>query len=275
MPGEGTPRSLSPLFQDTSPDPAIGVGLPNGGLVAPRRHETPAYWLSDGPVSPDLWASLRRVHEKSGLWPVLIRPSRPGDYTPWTTGEVCPEPVAEIGRRDVGAILRDLWTDRAAGIAGDSEFRELAPYGRDWPGLAVAVGGAGLLRQDAGEAADKFVLENDDGTSRIMLIPAIRSADVVTAMGWRGPAGLTRTSVASLSAVVRSWEERFGVRLVQVGFDSMFLTVANPPVTQEHAERVAAEHFAFCPDNIIQGPGTIGRYAAKIRRLPCWGFFWG
>lgn len=28
--------------------------------------------------------------------------------------------------------------------------------------------------------------DNDDGTSRIMLVPAARSADVLTAVGWHG-----------------------------------------------------------------------------------------
>jgi hypothetical protein len=37
---------------------------------------------------------------------------------------------------------------------------------------------------------------------------------------------------------------------------------------------VAAEHLAFCPDNIVAGPGTIAAYAAEIRDEHSWGFWW-
>ena len=52
--------------------------------------------------------------------------------------------------------------------------------------------------------------------------------------------------------------------------------VAAPPVSLGHAERVAAEHFAFCPDNIVQGTsGTIRAYAAKyVLGKADWWFWW-
>jgi hypothetical protein len=78
-----------------------------------------------------------------------------------------------------------------------------------------------------------------------------------------------------LSSVLRSWEERFGARLTEVGFDQLHLTVAAPPVSPAHAERVAAEHFAFCPDNIVQGTGTIRAYADKyVLGKADWWFWW-
>lgn len=58
---------------------------------------------------------------------------------------------------------------------------------------------------------------------------------------------------AECSAVVRDWEHRFGARVVAVGFSTLHLSVASPPVEEHEALLVAAEHFAFCPDNIWQG----------------------
>jgi hypothetical protein len=54
------------------------------------------------------------------------------------------------------------------------------------------------------------------------------------------------------------------------------LTVAAPWVIPGHAEQVAAEHFAFCPDNIVQGAaGTIGAYAARyVLGEADWWFWW-
>jgi hypothetical protein len=48
------------------------------------------------------------------------------------------------------------------------------------------------------------------------------------------------------------------------------------PLTTEHAEHVAAEQFAFCPDNIVQGHApTIREYAARmVQGKTIWSFWW-
>ena len=55
--------------------------------------------------------------------------------------------------------------------------------------------------------------------------------------------------------------------------------MAAPPVTSEHALQVAAEHYAFCPDNIGQrsadfSQNTLAAYAEQIRGKNSWGFWW-
>jgi hypothetical protein len=47
------------------------------------------------------------------------------------------------------------------------------------------------------------------------------------------------------AAVLRSWEDRFGARLLQVGFDEIWLLAERPPRTLQTAEHVAAEHYAL------------------------------
>jgi hypothetical protein len=78
--------------------------------------------------------------------------------------------------------------------------------------------------------------------------------------------------VAPLLAMLRSWEDRFGARLVRLGFDTLDVSVAAPPTTEEHALHVAAEHWVFCPDNVDQGPGSLQEYAASIRGRNTWSF---
>ncbi|WP_254715620.1 DUF4253 domain-containing protein [Actinomadura sp. NAK00032] len=91
-------------------------------------------------------------------------------------------------------------------------------------------------------------------------------------MGWQGP--VNHHPPSPLSAMLRSWEDRFGVRVVRVGFDTLDVSVAAPPVTEEHALHVAAEHFAFCPDNVQQGPETLREYAKAIQGGNSWSFWW-
>jgi hypothetical protein len=79
-----------------------------------------------------------------------------------------------------------------------------------------------------------------------------------------------------MCSVLRSWEDRFGIRVVALTFDQLVLSVAAPPTTQAEAEAVAAEHFAFCPDNIAQGHHeTLQEYAAhEIVGRRIWSFWW-
>ncbi|MFD0855438.1 DUF4253 domain-containing protein, partial [Actinomadura adrarensis] len=105
------------------------------------------------------------------------------------------------------------------------------------------------------------------------LVPAARGADTLTVAGWDGPCNHTNYT-QEISAVVRSWEDRFGARVVAVGFDVLMLSVAAPPETYKHALHVAAEHLAFCPDNIRQGVGTLEEYAKGLVGADNWSFWW-
>ncbi|MFD9729931.1 DUF4253 domain-containing protein [Streptomyces sp. NPDC059072] len=77
-------------------------------------------------------------------------------------------------------------------------------------------------------------------------------------------------------AVVRNWEDRFGASVVAVGFSTLHLAIAAPPTDRHEALLVAAEHFAFCPDNIWQGsrPCTLAAYAERLIDAPVWEFWW-
>jgi hypothetical protein len=294
MHGSGLPPGFELLFNDEEEAArhALDVDLPPGRLVEPQDEEDawdgPAYWLSDDPAGPDLWVRLRQAHARSGLWPVFAEPLRFRRDRPWAAGEVSPQSVTEIGRVNASGVLAGLWEAWTRGehhlwmeshdplklasgftVPHTGGLAELEPFGQTWPGLAPAGGG-----QDPDEFADQQVRDNDDGSSQIMLVPADCSADVLTAVGWHGALNYTQPP-SLLSSVLRSWEERFGARLTDVGFDTIHLTVAAPPASPGHAERVAAEHFAFCPDNIVQGAGTIRAYAANyVLGKPDWWFWW-
>jgi hypothetical protein len=269
---QGLPRNLDELFPGASGDRDLDVDLPPGRLVVPQEGRVPAYWLSDEPAEADVWVSLRQAHARSGLWPLLASPLSSYEQEPWEAGDVSPQPVGGVDQVNAAEGLEALWSEWVEdGDAAEAEdFLELEPFARQWPGLAPAARPAG----DADAFADRYVSENDDGTSRIMLVPAARGADVLTAVGWHGPVNYTE-DMELLSAVLRSWEDRFGARLVEIGFDTLHLSVASPPAAKDAAELLAAEHFAFCPDNIVQGTsGTIGAYAAEIQAGHGWTFWW-
>jgi hypothetical protein len=55
-----------------------------------------------------------------------------------------------------------------------------------------------------------------------------------------------------VSAVLRSWEDRFGTYLVGLGFATMTLLVTRPPTEDVDSVSVAAEVAALCPDALWQ-----------------------
>ncbi|SCL41064.1 protein of unknown function [Micromonospora pallida] len=243
--------------------------LPPGRLVTPEDGGPPPYWLSDAPVEPALWARLRSQHPESGLWPLVLSGLSLEENRPWVDGEVRPARMSSPDRHDPAELLAGWW-DRGQSDDDDPEAAEAtAPFGVDWPGPAESGEPAG----PAEEFADEYVDFLADGKARLGLVPAARGADALVVTGWTGPTNFTNDS-GKIAAVVRSWEERFGARVVGLGFDTLHLSVAAPPTSPEHALWVAAEHFACCPDNIWQGSGTLTAYAEQILGVHSWSFWW-
>ena len=142
----------------------------------------------------------------------------------------------------------------------------LSPFSRSFPGLAPA---------EETTIADDVL---DEGlrvlpASRLGLVTAARPADAIAVLGWQGALNYDQAP-DELSAVLRSWEQRFGAILVAVGFDTLHLLVERPPQSPESAIRVAAEHFAFCTDNVDQGAGSIRALAQELEGAPIWSFWW-
>jgi len=44
--------------------------------------------------------------------------------------------------------------------------------------------------------------------------------------------------------------------------------------SMQAALAVAAEHFAFCSDNVYQGTGSIREYAEELPGATRWSFWW-
>jgi hypothetical protein len=263
------PADLRELFADGGTGRTFTVPLPPGSVVWPdpgyRQHQAPrrpAFWVSDEPVPPGLWTDLRAQHHRSGLWPVLLDDST----QPWSAGQVAPEPVTEIGHYDPAAFMTEVWDDRAA---VDDDLGDLAPYDQHFPGPAPA----GDLTADPDLVADEYARVLGERGMPMGLAAAARGADCLVVMGWQGAIN-HNTWTAPLAAILRGWEDRFGVRVVGMGFNTLDMSVAAPPVTIRHALNVAAEHWAFCPDSITQGPGNLMDYAAQIRGTTTWSFWW-
>ncbi|WP_309115420.1 DUF4253 domain-containing protein [Saccharothrix sp.] len=264
------PPDLRALFADPVRR-SLSVPLPPGRPVAPQDDAgRPAFWLSDGPAPEGLWSRLREEHPRSGLWPLLLDALDDHDpeYRPWGTGEVAPAEMTSPGAHDPAALLAAWWAEHTDISTSEPDT---APFGRTWPGLAPQP----PTGADPDRIADGLArqLLTDHPSMRLGLVAADRGADALAAAGWFGPANYTEDT-AEISAVLRSWEDRFGARVVGVGFSTLLLSVAAPPTTHDQALAVAAEHFAFCPDNVWQGVTPLSAYAERLVGDHSWAFWW-
>ncbi|MEU7529959.1 DUF4253 domain-containing protein [Saccharothrix sp. NPDC042600] len=217
--------------------------------------ETP--WVGDDPAGQ--WARLRADHPRSGRWPVLLTTD---EHRPWSTTAPASTPAPD----DAATLLARWWTR----YADDPAIT--APFGPDWPGPAPTPEAAG----DPDTAADGVAADllHHYPSLRLGLVPAERSADVPVVAGWTGAAHHTRDT-AEVSTVLRDWEDRFGARVVALGPGDLVLGVAAPPTTRAEALAVAAEHFAFCPDNVWQGDARLSSYADRlVADGHRWSFWW-
>ncbi len=265
------PPVLGQLFADGGDGRTLSSVLPAGDVVWPDPgyakfaiDHRPAFWLSDLPVSGELWAGLRAEHGRSGLWPVLLEDS----VQPWSAGQIAPDAVAEIDNYHAAAFMAEVWSDWIE-KADTDQLELLAPFGPQCPGPAAS----GQLAADPGVVADWYAGLVAERRTPLGLVAAERGADALAVMGWQGALNHNEWMVP-LAAVVRSWEDRFGARVVGIGFNTLDLSVAAPPVTPEHALHVAAEHWTFCPDSVVYSAGTLVDYAEEIRGRNAWSFWW-
>ncbi len=287
------PNPLPRLAADPSGH-ALGLGLPAGRLIDATSdgpwHE-PLLWHAEDRAAPGGWAALSGART-SGLLPVLLdvgdTQNGPAEW------ELSPDMMSYPGDHDAEEVLAELWEAYAGAEAGADEdhpgedevvevFGEqpgpdgtIAPYGPLRPGPADATAPDADPDARAAEVADSLTASGSWlKDPRLALVFARRSADIPAVIGWTGPVN-HENDVARLCAVLRSWEDRFGIRVVALTFDQLVVSVAAPPTTMAEAEAVAAEHYAFCPDNIDQGSRTTLREYAEREVLneKVWAFWW-
>lgn len=249
-----------------------GHPLPKGRRVVPDPEgkgplpgAAPVLWVAEKPskdLAPDL-AALVAAFPETGLWPLALDGLDGQADRPWLVGELDPSMASSPEGHDAGVVLKGWW---AAGFPMEDEEGEEAysPFGAAFPGLALGAAGADESEVD-------FADVEIDG--RLGLVSVTRPADVPAALGWLGPINAF-DDMGPLSAVLRSWEDRFGAFVIGMGFDTLMLYVAHPPKTAREALAIAAEHAAVCSDNIQQGAGSIEAYAEELLENPVWSFWW-
>lgn len=269
-------------------DGPVGLGsvqLPHGRQLSDGHTDPPLplLWATNEPVpdAPRVWQVLTGMHPDTGLVPILLGFMGGGhEGRPWDEGELdlrCD--LAAVDQLDAASVLAQAWAGQAPTpeeYEREPEFFAdwFPPVGSEFPGLAPGQDQA-LTEAELDRVLSWF------GPARIGLVPAARPADVLALVGYNGTANGYGTPEL-LSAVLRSWEDRFGAVLVEVGFDHIRVLARRPPrtllwalTTLSHAQAVAAELLLMCDefwpiDKPHTAFGDIEPVAEHILRFPIW-----
>jgi Domain of unknown function (DUF4253) len=202
------------------------------------------------------YAALLADATTTGSCPVWVSETGVGMLEPAPDPQVV---VAKVARREPAAFFADHWPRNCPTCGCRDSFETFT-------GLAAATA--------PGE--DPFTVAatpRPRGPAHLAIVPVARPADAVAVLGWRGSCN-RHDDVVGISAVLRSWEERFGAVLVEIDFMTLWLSVAAPPLTAQECRAVAAEHFAFCPDVDSEDPRPLRLYAATLAGRRWWRFWW-
>jgi Domain of unknown function (DUF4253) len=225
--------------------------------LPPLRPLGPARISCDPLDAHPAYATLLAAAAATGCCPVWV--SERG-VTMLEPAEDAQAVLVDVGGRDPATFLADHWPRNCPTCGCRDSYETFA-------GLADATA----------PGYDPFAVaatsQHAGRQSHLAIVPSSRPADAVALLGWRGTCN-RHDDVAGLSAVLRSWEERFGAVLVKIDFMTLWLSVAAPPLTAPECRAVAAEHFAFCPDVDSEDPRPLRHYAATLAGRSWWRFWW-
>lgn len=231
----------------------LGVPLPGLDLLVHTGTGVPVWAFLVGVGQGfEHWLRLRRLHERTGLYPFLIGPEDEVDDLTYMAQNDCDPSAVERGRRlDVGRRLAEL------------RARRDAPH----PRTVFATPDADVHPRPE----PHFIA--DDKQTLVALIPARAGFEVPGLMSWQGAVNWELDG-ADHVAVVRRWHDFYGAELVTLAFDTLELLVPRPPVDPMEAATVAVDQYAYCPDVVDQGVGSVPALAAGQVRSPSWYFWW-
>ena len=227
------------------------VDIPELKPVLARRPEALLGFAIAAEKAIAMWERLRAVTPKSGYYPIVVADAG-------LLEEVAEEaaPAAEL--LTLASRVDPVKWLRTKASQGER------PEAGEWP--------------EEPPSSNAFVATLDAATGKprtdvkIVLLP--------TPNPWEAAAHLGFSAVnydiepQHHVAVHQKWFKEWGAEPVTATGDVMEFRVTRPPTNRAKAKALAAEQYAYCPDIVDQGVGTLENLGAAIMGAPVWFFWW-
>ncbi len=187
-----------------------------------------------------VWAELQGVAGTTGAWPVLTGPTPvPGSWQ------------LAAGRSADDMVVPDAEPLLTAALA-------VAPAAE--PGFKSRL-----------EPTSEAVVEADVSAGYLAVVAGTDGWQLPVAVGFDGVGGW---SAVEHAAVLRYWSRRYQADLVALTESGIGLRINRPPRTHEAALAAAEEIYAYCPDVVTRGVGSMWALATTIAVSPAWSLRW-
>lgn len=259
---ENIPQEILTIIQEYSidtPELHVLAGLP----------EQVAYSLIPGRNAERCWQALRTQVTTTGYWPVLL--GNDTDFKRVT------EHLSTFARSlSVATLLAE-----SASIDGEEWLQTT---------LQMQDSEDGPWDTTEGDNAIRGPWPTDTPPLTTISVPYhwqthepypyVAIGLVPTTSSWQLPAYLrfgdynSCPRPAEHCSVLKRWEEQFGAEVVSMTHDTIEMRVAHPPTSRDEAITLAYQQFAYCPDIVDQGVGTLDALAATLLEGNVWFFWW-
>lgn len=236
----GPPRAKAP--GDLSKLSALG--LTGGELLLPEEQDpddpegSPVAWVTTGEDLRPVYQRLMAAFPRTGLWPIAAR-----------------------GHALLDRIGTNARLAHRCESAGDA-LAVLKRYGGD--NISALAPGV--------EQIPAMDLRLWQPMRSLMVVPVARPADVPAQLRWLGACNRFMTG-DEISAVLRSWEDRYGAILVEIGGTTIGLIAAAVPEDPDDFEALLVEHYIFDYDVVDQIIMSEARHRELIKAGE-WNFWW-
>lgn len=247
------PHELSTVLRgmDADPDSLIRVWGKTG----------PAVWglIVPGERAVECWKQLRAAVDRTGHWPFII-----GD--PELYGFDRPDESRQIldAARKVDLVAFEK--HQAARYDLKEEESKAASDASPWPATPQVIDSMFLMTITYDH---KLKTLRPIEKCLIGLAPTVDSTELPAYLldaGFDPPP-------SDQIAMLRRWNERYGIEVVELGHCRMTLHVRNPPQTEIDSAKLAGEQFLFCNDSVYH-TGTLRDLAIRVWKSPMWDFQW-
>ncbi|MFI0448674.1 DUF4253 domain-containing protein [Actinomadura sp. 6N118] len=195
---------------------AHGIDVPD--LEPLAGAVTMAVFASEGNEALAWWHRLRAAHDRTGLWPVLT------DAVP-------------SSRSDPAARLAQAADLNGAEVL-NGEMSELEGMLHQWPDEPYRIDGFGL----------PYLADGGPAPVLVALVEAEHGWQVPTLLDYGDRNDCPPPAVHG--AVLRHWNQGYGVELVCLERSALELLVTRPPRTEMEALTFAWEYVTYCADGM-------------------------
>lgn len=195
----------------------------------------------------------------------------PDDYIAFVRAEEAraTESLARMPRdqRTYDVISREVDGSTNVSQIDPLDYVEQPPEIGEWPDTPFESGQLQAVLDIVGGGAARL---RDRVT--ILRLPVVDGSEVPALLNWGGWNACPPPEYHVTA--LRSWRDRYGAELVALSFDVLELRVARRPADRDEALLLARELYAYCPDLVDQGSGTLAPLAASLMTSSWWSFWW-